>query len=46
MGRKPKNARSNHTARVSFSELCRRAGLSPKERIIMRRLILKRMKQN
>lgn len=40
MGRNPKNAQRVFDNRLSFSELCRKAGLAPKQKILMRRYML------
>lgn len=40
MSRKPKKARRKFDTRLSFNELSRRLGLTPRQRIQMRRYLL------
>jgi len=42
MGRKNKNARRAFDTKMSFKELCSRVGISPKQRIIIRRYLLEK----
>jgi hypothetical protein len=41
MSRKNKNARRNWTRRYSFTEICNKIGVKPRQRLIIRRFILK-----
>ena len=42
MGRKQKNARRAFDTRMSFTELCHRAGINPRQRIFIRRYFIKK----
>ena len=45
MGRNPKRAKRVFDNRLSFNELCRKVGINPKQKIIMRRYMIERLKK-
>lgn len=43
MSRNQKNAQRKFDTRMSFNEMCRRIGIEPRQRIVIRRYLVKKV---